>query len=279
MKAKWLLQTKVFDENLDGFCTELTKQGFEWKTIEHSLSHDTELDQFEDEDCVVFYGALSLASKIRRTKRWTPGAYYDSKNFRCSTYYTYFGKHLFSETYAMMPFAEIKRLKDDSFFRHWIGTVFFIRPDSGFKEFTGQTVILDKPLFGIMTLDELQNTYRVEDDLLCVIASAKHIEREWRVVIGDKKVITGCQYKHRYELCESEDFPEKIKKYAEKIAQCDWEPARVYVMDIAEHLNGSQGLLEINSFSTSGLYKCDLSKIVTEVSKIAEDEWKEYQEV
>jgi len=190
----------------------------------------------------------------------------------------------------MLPFGEIKRLSKEDDFKYWIGSQFFIRPDSGLKEFTGQVVYDNqvisnyRPMWGnnrlgMMTPEEVQDTYRVEDDLLCVVARARYIEKEWRVVIGDKKVITGCQYKFRDELCESEDFPEKVKEYAEKVAQCGWEPARVYVMDIASDVHGELGLLEINSFSSSGLYKCDLSKIVKEVSIIAENEWKEYQEI
>jgi len=37
-------------------------------------------------------------------------------------------------------------------------------------------------------------------------------------------------------------------------------------------------LLELNAFSTSGMYNCNLEVIVRVASEMAEEEWKEYEE-
>jgi len=280
MKAKWLLQSDVFDENLERFTTELTSQGYEYKIVKYVPFQTIEYNQFPDDDCVIFYGSLTLASQIQRQKLWIPGTYYDSNNFKCSVYYNYFGKHLFNESYIMMPFSEIMRLHNHVDFPYNHQSHFFIRPDSGFKEFTGQVVSTDGFENEYVTkIENLNINGDLDKTMLCVVAADAHIKMEWRVVIGDKKFITGSQYKKNLELDVSTDCPEEVVEFAEKVANCEWEPARVYVMDIAVDESDVLGMLEINSFSCAGLYNCDLSKIVSEISRIAEQEWKEYQEI
>ena len=282
MKAKWLLQTGVFDENFDHFQNALKSQGYSYNTFTYPTAfRDPDFDQFPDNDCVIFYGSLNLANQIRKQKPWIPGTYYDSTNFKCSTYYPNgFGQYLFSDFYMFMPLKEVIRLKKHPHFCYSFSGTIFIRPDSGFKEFTGQVVVTDeKQLFGLPEIEALNSCKHFDDNIMCVVSSAKHIEREWRIVIADKKFVTGCQYKHRMELVVTKDCPQEIIKYAEKVASCEWEPCKVYVMDICIGNNGVPGLLELNSFSCSGLYECDISKIVEIVSKVAEQEWKEYQEI
>ena len=279
MKAKWLLQNNIFDDNFDKFITELESQGIEYKTVKYIPFESGEYNQFPDNDCVVFYGSLNLANQLRKQKPWIPGTYYDLDNFKCSVYYNYFGKYLVNDFYMFMPLKEMIRLKNHHDFCYSFGSTIFIRPDSGFKEFTGQVVSTGNPIFSIPSLETINSSKYFDDNIMCVVSSAKHIEREYRIVIADKKVVTGCQYKHRMELDVDNDCPKEIIQYAENVAKCEWEPCKVYVMDIAVGLRGNIGLLELNSFSCSGLYECDISKIVNEVSEVAEKEWREYQEI
>jgi hypothetical protein len=108
-------------------------------------------------------------------------------------------------------------------------------------------------------------------ETLVVIAPEKQIDAEWRFVICNGKVITGC----RYLPDESTIFPRSSFRLAQAIASCIWQPDICYTVDIAESF-GKTYLLEINSFSCAGLYMCDLESIVREVSLAATEEWKEY---
>jgi hypothetical protein len=56
------------------------------------------------------------------------------------------------------------------------------------------------------------------------------------------------------------------------LAAVSWRPDPVLVMDLCES-DGKIYLLELNSFSCSGLYACDLDAVVEAASKIARSEW------
>lgn len=43
-------------------------------------------------------------------------------------------------------------------------------------------------------------------------------------------------------------------------------------MDVCES-DGRLSLLELNSFSCSGLYECDLEAVIRAASAVAEDQW------
>jgi hypothetical protein len=52
----------------------------------------------------------------------------------------------------------------------------------------------------------------------------------------------------------------------------------LFTMDICKS-SGKLKLLEINSFSCAGLYDCKLDVVINEASKLAIEEWKEYQKI
>ena len=54
-----------------------------------------------------------------------------------------------------------------------------------------------------------------------------------------------------------------------KIATAEWQADRVYVCDIALLDNDVAKVIELNAFSSSGLYACDTLKIVEAVSEEA----------
>lgn len=271
MTPKWLIEKEVFEGNFSRLTDELRKQGFEYKIAKYVPFASGSYKHFKEEDCVVFYGSLNLGKQIQRENKWVPGVYNNAKSLECSVYFNHFGQHLLNQNYAFITIKELLRQKD--FYYSIFGNSndeIFVRPNSGFKQFTGTVVGRSR-----MSLETLGYGYYHEDPSLMVIASgAKQISREWRVVVGDKKVITGSQYKIDCELEVSADFPKEVEEFAQSIIPEDWEPDRLFVMDICESEN-KLSLLELNSFSCSGLYDCDLGKIVEMTSKIALEEWKD----
>jgi len=113
------------------------------------------------------------------------------------------------------------------------------------------------------------------DTTLCIISSPKVIQSEWRLVIVNKKAVSGSQYRVMGEYKCSSGYPKEALDFANKIASEDWQPDRAYVVDVAK-CDDEYKLLEINSFSCSGLYYSDMEPIVRELSKIALEEWMEY---
>jgi len=271
MEVKWLLENYEADNSLKPLMAEIKKRGMQLEVCNYKPWESGVYNQYPDEDCVVFYGTLNLARQLQRTKKWIPGIYCNFTNMCCKTYYSHFGKYLFNKDYIFFPMMEILRRREEIFKQFGVDDMIFIRPDSGAKCFTGQTVpleFLDKEfkLFGNYAGKPL-------DEILAVISSPKIIDAEWRMVIADRKVITGSQYKKDGELDESEYFDIEAFELADKIAKEEWQPDIAYTLDICKS-NGEYSMLEANSFSCSGLYKCCLEPIVNTVSKAALKEWK-----
>jgi hypothetical protein len=107
---------------------------------------------------------------------------------------------------------------------------------------------------------------------LIVVASARDIAEENRFVICDRKVIAGS----RYLPDESPRYKNSFLRLADQIAKHEWQPDLCYTVDVAES-EGKVYLLEINSFSCSGFYQCNIKHIVKSASVVATTEWEEYR--
>ena len=207
-------------------------------------------------------------------------------NFECTNYYTYFGKYLLNKDYMMMPLAEMQRRGREiaDFFG---GKSFFVRPSTGFKTFTGE--VLDVNDWDSQM--EWINEFAGKDEMV-VVSSPKTVTVEYRFVIADKKVITGTRYgtgkesslrKKEFSLCVKDWKPNAVETInpteawdlAQTIASEEWEPDRMYVIDISESA-GKMHLMEINSLSASGWYACNPWIIVAEASRVAWEEWENY---
>jgi len=286
MKPKWLIERDVFNEDVSSLIEEIYYQGFECTYLKNvKLGSDdwlSDLSRYHNDDCIIFYGSLNLAREIQKVKPWIPGTWCNFKNFFCSKYYTYFGKYLFNQNYIMMPMKEAIRRKNQ-LYSYFETNNLFIRPDSGAKSFTGHVIDINQ-----LTEEELgYGFYHEDESILVVISDKKNIEKEWRFVIADKKVISGSSYKEIYdnelEVSINEEplmwFGDNFNAwvFADKIAKNKWEPDRLYTIDICKS-NNKFYLLEINSFSCSDFYNANMEPIVREASRLALQEWKEYDE-
>lgn len=261
--------------NTSSMIKEVRRQGMEVREIEHSLDRKVDFYTessdmlvqdfvFNMDDCVIFYGDIDFVRQVRIKAPFIPGAWCNFENMKCSTYFAHLGGHLLNKQYFMLPVGDLLRRWDD-LVGHTTGNSWFIRPNSGAKPFTGYVV---KP-GERHKIESLIAT--IGPEVLVVVAPEKQIDAEWRFVICNGKVVTGC----RYLPDESVFFPRSSLRLAQAIASCKWQPDIGYTVDIAES-SGKMYLLEINSFSCAGLYMCDLESIIRELSQAAIEEWKEY---
>jgi hypothetical protein len=276
MKAKWLIEDYEHDSSLNPIIDEIKNQGMEYSIVKYEPWASGEFNQYEDNDCVIFYGTLNLGRQLQRDKSWVPGVYCNFKNLCCKTYYSYWAKYLLNHEYIMIPMIEILRRREYVFNNFGKRGCIFIRPDSGAKPITGQVIEYD-------TLDKEFDLFKAYagndlDQIVAVVSSPKNIELEWRFLVVNKKVVAGSQYKKNNRLEISSFFDVEAFELADKIAKEGWQPDRIYTLDICKS-NGEYFLLEANSFSCSGLYLCDAKKIVEAVSEAAVTEWEEYYEV
>ena len=272
----WLIEEFNRDNSFLDIKEEAVKQGHNVEIVEgvSIVYEDETYKKFPKGSCTVFLGSISAARKLQRNSKlhgWVPNLWCNWNNYKCSTYYAYWGEHLFNQDYTFIPVAEFAR-KLDSFFD--LTDRIFVRPDSGAKPFTG--AIFEKRDFEGKSWDYLMSELNPYD--LLVVSSIKPIEREWRVVCSGKEVITGSRYKTHGQVDYRGELPEDVLQFAENVIKTDWQPDPIYVLDICRSRNKLY-LLEIGSFNVAGLYHCDFSKIVKTVVELAQKEHNEYYEV
>ena len=287
MKVKWLIENYAHDRSIQPLMDEIEKQGMEYKVTKYEPWESGTFNEFPNEDCVVFYGTLNLAKQLCRQKGWVPGIYCHWQNLCCLTYYSYWAKYLFNKFYTMLPLLEIKRREKYIFETYGMDNCIFIRPDSGAKTFTGQ----------ILKREEMDKEFKLFesyagkplDQILTIISTPKLINKEWRFVVVDGKVIAQSQYRDNVERSirgQNSEIEAVIKEgssvdahiLASKIAADPWQPDRAYTLDICSGSDNRVYLLEANSFSCSGLYECNPEPIIREVSRVALEEWKDIYE-
>ena len=275
LDVKWLVEDFEGDGKLDPLIAEIKKQGMECDVVNYVPFQAGGYNKFKDEDCVVFYGSLNLVRQLQREKPWIPGSYCNFNNLKCVTYYSHWGKYLLNHDYIMLPLLEFSRKRDYYYDKMGVDGCVFMRPDSGAKTFYGNVYPKDELDSEIKLMDGYAGLPL--DEILVVTSCPKVIYKEWRIVVVDGEPISATQYKKDGKLNEKEGCDVDAWLLAQRIAKEEWQPDRAYTLDICKS-NGRYSLLEANSFSCSGLYDCPVGSIVREVSRVALEEWMEYNE-
>jgi hypothetical protein len=162
----------------------------------------------------------------------------------------------------MLPAGEILRRQEDIFGWFGVDDCVFMRPAAGAKSFTGE--VFKKEEFE--RLWNIRKNYGVMPHDIVVISTPKNIKSEYRYVIGDKKIIAKSHYSGK-----KVSFPNPFVE--EVLANTNYEPDRVWCLDVALDNEYNPWVLEVGSFSVSGLYDCNKKDVVLKVSEIAYDEF------
>lgn len=271
-KPLWLIQTNIEGVDTVPVIAEVESQSMEAMRIETSHSRQIDFSDYGNEDdCIICYGDIDFVRQVSSKAPFVPGAWCNFRNMKCSIYNAYFGEHLLNKQYIMMPAGELSRRWEElvTMFSPWASVVgnkgLFIRPDSGAKPFTGYVI----PPGHKHEIELLIQA--IGPEMMVSVSPEKSITTEWRFVVCDKMVVTGCQYLPT----ESQTISPSSFRLAQKIASQDWQPDICYTVDIAES-DGNIYLLEINSFSCAGFYSCDMRSIVRDASRAAIVEWEDH---
>jgi hypothetical protein len=225
------------------------------------------LPKFKQE-CVVFQGSIQMAKLMKSTMtHCSPVSWMTSENYLCSKYYSYFGSLLFNDRYAMATLKEVARNK--FYFYGTLGkeSSIFLRPDSGDKTFQAQ-------LLDIQDLDRFVVENESEQHSLVLVSTPKNIKGEYRFIVSPKGIIAHSTYRYQGLITKIPAVPKGATQKCLEVINVGFHPDPVYCVDIAEDGDGNYWLLELNSFSSCGLYACDKKAIVNQVTEIAMDEYK-----
>jgi hypothetical protein len=231
--------------------------GCEYKGISKE-SFDT-FDPYDiwDSD-VVFLGSLKLAKIVQAETFHT--VFCGFKSFKCSEYYPYLAKYLLTDKWGITSAINLKNNTNKEI---------FIRPNDGDKVFTGHICRTENDYQEI--IDCYENPYE-----LVVGMDIVDLRREWRLVVVDKKIISGQIYCDLTTNLDYTIMPPEVKELGEKIIAEGYEPDKCWTIDIAQINDDKEvkyGLVEINSFSCAGLYGSveDIKNIIGAVKNLMEN--------
>lgn len=278
-RVAWLFEDGPLNEHgeVNLLADEVKKQGHDAVWTKYIPFGGGDYKSLIPEDRpTVAMGSINLCRDIQRTCPWVPGPIANFPNYCCSTYYAHYGRWLLNQDYIFLPYGELVRRAHDLFKEFNPGIenkekqTLFVRPDEGTKPWAGH---LARRLDFSHNKGPLDGQYARPEDLV-VVAAYKKLGREWRVVVGGDEILSGCQYIASGELDIKKGLPTLVREYVESILATRrnlWQPDYAYVMDIAEESdNGAElGLLELNSFSCSGLYAMDYPTVVDAISRHA----------
>jgi len=269
-KVNWIIHQVMLDRAYETGMTPLDKAlrdiGCNVHITDYDTINKTSIIPFSEGSCTVSYGSIQFNKYMLKTYRFCPGSYFNDEVKKFSAYAPKLGGDiLLNDDYYLLPFGEFVRrgLKP--------GESVFIKPDSGLKTFTGKVITHENFDHEINSMKQIEIVY---NDTLCVIASTKPIDGEFRYVIADGEVISKSQYSWDHQLeVRIDTFPEG-DALAEYVAKMEYQADKVYFCDIAMS-NGMAKVIELNAFSSSGLYACDTDKIAKAVSIAALKEFEE----
>lgn len=271
----WVVDTYLTDRarGITGFPTlveaaaELGYEVYQTKWVPGSRAPDPGIP-FGDDRCVVTYGTHPFVRQIQKAYagRWQPGAYSRIETHGYTATAAHLGDLMLNEDFFLIPFGEVLRRGPER-----LGDAFFIKPEAVTKAFTGHVMRRATWDVDVKTLVEVQH---VKPDLLCVVAEPQEIEAEFRFVVADREVVTGSQYRWDDRQDVRLDVLPICREMAEEVARRPWQPDRVYVVDVALLDGRSKArVVEVNTFSSSGLYATDTRAIIEKVSAAA---WREF---
>jgi hypothetical protein len=266
----WLIQADVFGRSFEPVKTAIRQQGFVWEVVHpgpflKGLVPVVGGHRLTDEDCVIFSGTVPLMRHIQLHYPWIPGGWCSAGQFDCTSYYPSFSRYLLNTAHAVLTVEEGLARVGEVFAQYGRGGKVFVRPCGVQKTFTGRCA--DRAGF-VLALESAR--YAKEPVL---VASPREIRQEWRVVVARGRFVAASRYRSEERLSVAPGCPQEVRAYVDALlAEVPYRPDPIFMLDVCLSDN-ELFLLELNSFSCSGLYQCDPTAVVKVVKDLALEEW------
>jgi hypothetical protein len=270
MKCRWIIENFTDSEDYNDLIQAVKDWGYDCYVIGRRNNFDFNPSGFKENDCVLFQGSIQMTRHVRNKlpKGCFPIAFCTEENYLCSKYYPIFKDDLFNDKYDIVPVAELKANKFDYYSKFGKEAMIYIRPDRGDKPFAGQ-------LLDLQDFDRFWNNNVVcnatENDLV-IVSTPKNILGEWRFVVSKEGIIACSTYVYQGQKTLIPSAPAKACLLVEHLLNRNYYPDPIFAIDICQDNDGCFWLLELNSFSSAGLYACKKDLIVQKASEIAERE-------
>ena len=254
----WIVQTNFIQEHHHEMLIDaLTEQG----TPVYGVKVIPFVDELElpkiDDPKIVPYGSTKL-QRIGNINGWPGGVFFDDAMFRVNLWNKERDDMLNSDAVVMTVTEALPYLLSRQ------DETFFTRPVRDLKAYSGAT-LPGHEIYSWLNATLGQELWNFDKDTEIVLASPKHIEREWRYFVVGGKIVSGSSYRwkgtrllmreqDRETLAEAQAFADK------------WLPHETVVMDLALTDEGMR-VIEFNCLNASGFYYHDIKAIARAVTE------------
>lgn len=197
---------------------------------------------------VVVMGSLSL-TRYARERGWVPGAFLND-NFDFRVWQRHLGEHLLNADARVYRFADVPAQPGP----------FFLRPCLDDKAFSGLVTTWEEFATWREQVLPLEEGATVTADTWVAVSEPKSIQREYRMVVVDGRVVTGTRYKLGERVMGSAEVEPEVYAFTQRMAD-RWSPDRAYVLDVFMHADALY-VGEINNLNSVGFYAYDVGKMV-----------------
>ncbi len=269
MKPIWIIENLTGEESYLRLSEAAKKAGFPVQDLRGDYYRSLIKDH--NYKCVIFNGSIEMTKLVGcqlKEQKNSPVSYNNAEKYLCSKFYGRLGDYLFNDNYIIVPLQELGRRRQQFFQLLGEDDTIFIRPDSGDKTFKGQAIQQKDVGRFLEYNEECLNE-------LAVLSTPKNIRGEWRFVVNgrDKSIIAQSSYRIEGKAIREPFAPAGAVATCQSVLNEGYIPDSVFCIDIAEDNDGEFWLLELTSFSSAGLYACDMDAIVEKVSAIAEKDF------
>ena len=198
----------------------------------------------------------TLMNVVAKEKGWVPGTFLND-NFHYSKWKENWGENLLNNISIVDELGVINPPWDE----------IFIRPCKDTKAFTG--LVLRKGDFESWRYDQLtsgRDPQWLSAATEVVASPYRELLAEYRFFVVDKKIVTSSMYKLGLRVVYDEYVNPAVTEFAQEMINL-WQPARGFVIDIAETHEGPK-IIEVNNLNSSGFYACNVGKIVEAIENM-----------
>lgn len=270
----WLIESDVFGRSFEPVKEAIRRQGMAFEVIHarpflNGVIPELAGHRLRDGDRVIFCGTFPLMRQIQLHHRWVPGGWCNAPEFDCERYYPILGRHLLNHPCRMLTIDEAVGDADPLFREFGRDGRVFVRPCAVQKTFVGRCV--DRTEF----VDALRSAAYAGGKVL--VAAPRRVRREWRLVVSRRAAVAASQYREDGATAVEPGCPTEVRAFAEAVlAATPWEPDPIFMLDVCEAGDDDERapgfrVLELNSFSCSGLYRCDPDAVVAAAAALASE--------
>lgn len=257
----WLIESDVYGPEIQPLAAEVRRQGMECQFVSYREVIKG-LVPLPPGSCTITYGTYPTVRHAMTRYCWVPGGWCSAENLDCAAYYPHFAEFLLNQRREILTGVTAIREKDRLFAEFAREGEIFARPTSVHKLFVGRLIRADD-------FETALAPTRYDLETQIVVAEPRDLGREWRIVVAGDEVIAGSQYADGGVRVVSANCPEEVFGFARRIlASVNWRPDDLFMLDVCES-GGELRLVELNSFSCSWLYACDVERVVETAKRFA----------